>query len=402
MGLGRLRGLLQSICCYKPLMQLPVMVHITHLLDALERKQGEAALDAYTAVFYALREDGYNSLSDWLFDSLRFHESPYATMLEQDRHDPALETVARRDVETFIQLASTSCDRFTSAIQPLLSDDYVMIPPTLPHWGTLTTFSFEDLVAFYQASGAGLFARYRAFVWEQGALLGVADPDCPYPDDLRGYELQRQQVIANTRALVQGHPVNNVLLFGDGGTGKSATVKSLLHMDGMADLRLIEVNKSDLADLTKLIRTLGGHKQKFILFIDDLAFDQDDNTYSALKTILEGGLERRPQNVAIYATSNRRHLVRQTFSDRAGDEVDTFETIAEKTALAERFGIRIPYLSMSKAEYLTLVDHLAQQENIAMEPDELHAQAMRWEIRHAGRTPRTARQFIASLHVSKK
>ena len=132
-------------------------------------------------------------------------------------------------------------------------------------------------------------------------------------------------------------------------------------------------------------------------FIDDLAFDQDDRTYSALKTILEGTLEKRPANVCICATSNRRHLVRQTFADRAGDEVDTFETISEKTALAERFGLRIPYLTMNKTDYLALVDHLAARAGVEIPADRLHAQAMTWEIRHAGRTPRVARQFVASL-----
>ena len=121
--------------------------------------------------------------------------------------------------------------------------------------------------------------------------------------------------------------------------------------------------------------------------------------FSALKTILEGGLEPRPANVAVYATSNRRHLVRQTFSERAGEEVDTFETIAEKTALSERFGLRIPYQNMDKKGYLALVDHLAAREGIAMAVEQLHALAMKWDIRHGGRTPRSARQFIASLSV---
>ena len=133
--------------------------------------------------------------------------------------------------------------------------------------------------------------------------------------------------------------------------------------------------------------------------MDDLAFDQDDRTYSALKTILEGGLERRPANVAIYATSNRRHLVRQTFSDRAGDEVDASETIQEKTSLAERFGLRIPYLAMSKAEYLDMVDRMAEYHGIQMDRETLHAEAVKWEMHHPGRTPRVVRQFIASLHL---
>ncbi len=149
--------------------------------------------------------------------------------------------------------------------------------------------------------------------------------------------------------------------------------------------------------MPQLIRSLGGRRQKFILFIDDLAFDQDDRTYGVLKTILEGGLEPRPANVAIYATSNRRNLVRQTFSDREGDEVDRGETIQEKTALADRFGLRIPYLGLAKAEYLSLVERLAAQADIQMPQEELFARAVRWDARHPGRSPRTAQQFIASL-----
>jgi len=227
----------------------------------------------------------------------------------------------------------------------------------------------------------------------------VADPDCPRPEDLLGYEHQRGMVEQNTRLMIAGRQANNVLLFGDGGTGKSATVKSMLYLPGMEELRLIEVEKENLTGMPELIRSLEGRRQKFILFIDDLAFDQDDKTYSALKTILEGTLEKRPVNVCICATSNRRHLVRQTFADRAGDEVDTFETIAEKTALADRFGLRIPYLTMNKTDYLALVDHLAARAGLDIPSDQLHAQAMTWEIRHAGRTPRVARQFVASLNV---
>ena len=212
-----------------------------------------------------------------------------------------------------------------------------------------------------------------------------------------GYTLQRAQVIANTRALLEGRRVNDVLLYGDSGTGKSATVKCLLSVPDFGNLRLIEVQKEGLRDMPALIRSLRGRQQKFILFIDDLAFDQDDNTYSVVKTILEGGLEKRPDNVAIYATSNRRLLVRQTFSDRAGDEVDIRETIAEKTALSDRFGLRIPYLALNKAEFLELIEQLADQAGVSMDRGELMREAVKWDMKFPGRTPRGARQFIASL-----
>lgn len=397
MELNALRAALRGVAAYRELTSSAVMFNAATLLDALSNREGEDALTAYTALFYTLRQEGCEGLGDWLWDWLRYTETPYSRLIDRGGSDPALENAARRDVDTLVLLAETDCDRFIDAMKPLLSNEYAPVLAGLPRWRAAAPFDFDSLTRFYREHGAGLFARYRAFLWEDGVLVPVADPDCPRPEDLLGYEHQRGMVEQNTRLMMAGRQANNVLLFGDGGTGKSATVKSMLYLPGMEDLRLIEVEKENLTGMPELIRSLEGRRQKFILFIDDLAFDQDDKTYSALKTILEGTLEKRPVNVCICATSNRRHLVRQTFADRAGDEVDTFETISEKTALAERFGLRIPYLTMNKTDYLALVDHLAAQAGLDIPADRLHAQAMTWEIRHAGRTPRVARQFVASL-----
>lgn len=397
MELNALRAALRGVAAYRELTSTAVMFNAATLLDALSDREGEDALTAYTALFYTLRQEGCEGLGDWLWDYLRYNENPYSRLIDQGKSDPALENAARRDIDTLVLLAETDCDRFIDAMKPLLSNEYAPVLAGLPRWRAAAPFDFDRVTQFYREHGAGEFARYRAFLWEDGVLVPVADPDCPRPEDLLGYEHQRGMVEQNTRLMMAGRQANNVLLFGDGGTGKSATVKSMLYLPGMEDLRLIEVEKENLTGMPDLIRSLAGRRQKFILFIDDLAFDQDDKTYSALKTILEGTLEKRPVNVCICATSNRRHLVRQTFSDRAGDEVDTFETISEKTALAERFGLRIPYLTMNKADYLALVDHLAARAGLDIPADRLHAQAMTWEIRHAGRTPRVARQFVAGL-----
>ena len=399
MELNMLQAALLGLSAYKDLMGTTVGRDAGCLLDHLHDKAGIEALQDYTDLFYDLRSEGCEGLGDWLWDWLRYTETPYSRLIDQGKSDPALENAARRDIDTLVLLAQTDCDRFIDAMKPLLGNEYAPVLAGLPRWRASAPFDFDSLTQFYREHGAGEFARYRAFLWEDGALVPVADPDCPRPEDLLGYEHQRGMVEQNTRLMMAGHQANNVLLFGDGGTGKSATVKSMLYLPGMEDLRLIEVEKENLTGMPELIRSLAGRRQKFILFIDDLAFDQDDKTYSALKTILEGTLEKRPVNVCICATSNRRHLVRQTFADRAGDEVDTFETISEKTALAERFGLRIPYLTMNKTDYLALVDHLAAQAGLDIPADRLHAQAMTWEIRHAGRTPRVARQFVASLNA---
>ncbi len=399
MDLISLRAALKGVSAYRALTNTTVFYDLMSLLDGLCRRDGEAALEGYCALFDALRQEGFQGMGPWFWDRLRYEESPYALLAERGGADPALENAARRDVETFLVLAETDCDDFIDAMKELLPREYVPVLAGLPRWRAAAPFDFDSLTKFYREHGAGLYARYRAFLWEEGQLIPVADPDCPKPEDLLGYEHQRGQVEQNTRLMMTGRQANNVLLFGDGGTGKSATVKSMLYLPGMEDLRLIEIQKENLTGLPRLIRSLAPRRQKFILFIDDLAFDQDDKTYSSMKTILEGSLEKRPDNVVIYATSNRRHLVRQTFSDRAGDEVDTFETISEKTALAERFGLRIPYLTMNRDGYLALVDHLADQAGVKMDRGQLHAQAMTWEIRHSGRTPRVARQFIASLNL---
>ncbi len=399
MELNALRAALRGISAYREVTNTSFFSGVWMLLDALSQKNGEEALECYVSRFHVLRSDGYEGLGDWLWDWLRYTETPYSRLIDQGKSDPALENAARRDVDTLALLAETDCDRFIDAMKPLLPNEFAPVLAGLPRWKAAAPFSFDRLTQFYRDHGAGVFAKYRAFLWEDGQLVPVADPDCPRPEDLLGYEHQRGQVEQNTRLMMAGRQANNVLLFGDGGTGKSATVKSMLYLPGMEELRLIEVEKENLTGMPELIRSLAGRRQKFILFIDDLAFDQDDKTYSALKTILEGTLEKRPVNVCICATSNRRHLVRQSFADRAGDEVDTFETISEKTALAERFGLRIPYLTMNKADYLALVDHLAAQAGIDVPAGRLHAQAMTWEIRHAGRTPRVARQFVASLNV---
>lgn len=399
MELASLRAALKGVCAYKNMMDKPVMAALTELVDALGMGLGERALQAYTGLFYTLRCEGTLGLGGWLDKALRYEENPYADLIARGGDDPALAQAAQQDVSLFNILAGTDGSEFVASLGKLLGQEYADTVAGLPRWTAGQSVDFEELTEFYRRHGAGLFARYRAFLWEDGHLFPVEQPDSPKPEELLGYEMQRNQVIANTKALIDGHPVNNVLLFGDSGTGKSATVKSLITLSGFESLRLIEVQKDGLGDMTRLIRTLRNKPQKFILFIDDLAFDQDDKVFSALKSILEGGLEPRPANVAVYATSNRRHLVRQTFSERAGEEVDTFETIAEKTALSERFGLRIPYQNMDKKGYLALVDHLATREGIAIEVQKLHDMAMQWDIRHGGRTPRSARQFIASLSV---
>ena len=261
----------------------------------------------------------------------------------------------------------------------------------------------ETLATHYRQVGTGVFAAFRAFRWQSGQLVGIAYPDPIQLQNLTGYEWQKSALIKNTEALLAGAPALHVLLYGSRGTGKSSLVKSLLGEYGDRGLRLIEVTKTDLQDLPAIADRLRLVPQKFILFVDDLSFEEDEDAFKALKVVLEGNLTARPQNIAVYATSNRRHLIREFFGDRPaprdGDEIHAWDTVQEKLSFSDRFGLTLTFEPADQTTYLDIVRHLAKQSAIALAPDELDQRALQWATRHNGRSGRTARQFIDFLQA---
>lgn len=265
-------------------------------------------------------------------------------------------------------------------------------------WGKQT----GALCSYYKAQGSGLFARYRAFKWHGPGgggeyLQPVANPDPVRLDDLVGYEAQKKEVLRNTKQFVHRFGANNMLLYGDRGTGKSSTIKSLIHIFGDHGLRMIEVSKHDLLSLHQLVAPLEGRRQRFIIFIDDLSFEESETEYKELKALLEGSIVSPAENILIYATSNRRHLVKEFFSDRETDEVGKSDTYQEKLSLADRFGIKLVYTAPGKEEYLTMVDEMAKKAALKIDRKELHKKALHWALWHNGWSGRTARQFINDL-----
>ena len=390
---------LSTLSVYRDLLDQPVLVALSQLSQALETGDGLTAAQCYSQLFYEMQRSGSPSLGHWLYEALRWSEGPYPTARAKGDCPEHLEYAAKLDIDTLRAISAIPSQQWLDAVAQATPTQLRPLLSKLLPWPDEPTFSLHlaPLRQAYRQEGVGPLARHKAFVWEDGTLIPVPHPDCPTSEQLMGYEHHRNQVVQNTRALLAGKYVNNVLLYGESGTGKSATVKHLLTLPGMEQLRLIEADKENLSGLPALIRSLEGQPLKFIIFIDDLTFDRDDPTYSVLKTILEGGVERRPQNVAIYATSNRRHLVRQTISERAGDEMDRNETIREKTSLADRFGLRILYQGLSRGEFLDLVDLFAAQHGCTLPQEQLHQQAIAWERHHGSTTPRTALQFVLSL-----
>ena len=261
----------------------------------------------------------------------------------------------------------------------------------------------EIMTQFYKDYGVGKFGLHKTFRiehLEHGAkitpILNIAHV---YFDDLVGYEIPKQQLIDNTEAFVSGRKANNCLLFGDAGTGKSSSIKAIANEYYEKGLRIIEVYKHQFVDLNDVIAQVKNRNYKFIIYMDDLSFEEFEIEYKYLKAVIEGGLEKKPNNVLIYATSNRRHLIKETFKDKEDrdEELHTNDTVQEKLSLVARFGVKIYFGSPSQKEFQKIVVALAKRHDISMPEDELLAAANKWELSHGGLSGRTAQQFIDYL-----
>ena len=265
---------------------------------------------------------------------------------------------------------------------------------------------FSLVTSFYKRIGVGEFGLNKAFRLRElpngkVEFKPINNMDSVVLDDLVGYEIQKEKLIANTKAFVDGKKANNVLLFGDSGTGKSTSIKAIVNEFYADGLRMIEIYKYQFRLLSQLISQIKNRNYKFIIYMDDLSFEEDESDYKFLKAVIEGGVETKPDNILIYATSNRRHLIKETWKDRRDIEQDgdihRSDTMEEKLSLANRFGVTIGYYKPSRQEFYDIVKVLAERNGIVMEESELRLEADRWELSHGGVSGRTAQQFITHL-----
>ncbi len=256
--------------------------------------------------------------------------------------------------------------------------------------------AYTDRMSSLSTRGYGIFAKYHTFTLKNGKLVPVKNPDPQRLSQLSGYRLERSKVINNTLALLNDKPAANVLLYGDAGTGKSSTVKAIANEYKDMGLRLIELNKAQLPELPVVIEKIAKNPLKFIVFIDDVSFSSDDDNFSSLKAILEGSVSTKTPNLAIYATSNRRHLVKEKFSDRDGDDIHAGDTREELISLSERFGLKVAFLKPNKDVYLGIVQKLAEEYGIEC-TDDLFMRAEAFALRRNGRSGRAAKHFIESV-----
>lgn len=395
---------LNSLTVYRTLLEKPTLSAFRNLLYAVQEGDPFRICDSYGLFCAALHATpAPHSFACALAADILTDDNPFSSACSADRQPSVvLFAAAKRDLTIL-------CEASHCNIGALLRDLDGKAFPELPAWNADRPAApldsedwglcVEDIAAYHSRYGCGRFAQHHAFLWRAGRMLPVEHPDPIRLCDLKGYEYQRRIAIDNTLAFLNGFEANNMLLYGDRGTGKSSTVKALLNEYANSGLRMIEVPKEYLRELPDLTEQIAGLPMKFILFIDDLSFNANDDNFAALKAVLEGGLASRPANVLIYATSNRRHLLKETFSDREGDEVHRGDTVQESVSLSDRFGISLTFLLPDKQHFLEIIGQMADDLGLAVDRDRLLAAAERWALERGGRSPRYARQFMIDMQA---
>lgn len=358
---------------------------------------------------YNLYDNLFNSLLTYLLIN---NENSFTLALERKKQISSnLKAVVMNDFKIIFNMFNTNFEMleplqrnlinsFTPS-KPVINQELFEVSTTLQE--NLTKCNNVDdfytiLEKFFLTYGVGKFGLNKAFRYENKKIVPIIHIGNGRLNQLIGYETQKQTLRNNTEAFLAGKKANNVLLYGDSGTGKSSSIKALLNEYYKDGLRMIEVYKHQFKDLPKIIQQLQSRNYKFILFMDDLSFEEFEIEYKYLKAVIEGGLEKKPDNILIYATSNRRHIVKQTWSEREDkDEVNINDAKQEKTSLSSRFGIKILFMHPDRINYLNIVDGLAKQYGLKMDRDELHQKALTWELRHGGFSGRTAKQFIHAM-----
>lgn len=422
-----LRRCCASLLLYQSVLNNPVGKAFTDLLQALHQIElmqalrhsnidETAGLQAYATWFKAIAHTK-QSWQDYLVTQILINDNPFSRQAQHTdlaNISPALIAATQQDLQSLQLIYQCSSDTLSQWVQAATS---LAVAPVAWHYEAVETTplhtklqqldnwaeALADLAAYYQQYGIGLFAQYTALRWQSGQLVGIDTPDPVQVNQLAGYEYQKDALLKNTEFLLAGYPALHVLLYGSRGSGKSSLVKGLLHKYKTRQLRIVEVAKSDLQDLPAILEQLRGAAAKFIIFVDDLSFEEDDDAFKALKVVLEGNLTARPPNVVVYATSNRRHLIREFFSDRPSpsnsDEVHAWDTLQEKLSFSDRFGLTLTFEGADQPTYLKIIHHLAAQAKITLSPEDLEHRALQWATRHNGRSGRTARQFIDFLQA---
>lgn len=382
------RNRIAAICCFN--------VKNDPVLEGFKKLFGESAeqsFEGYSEIVGNVLKSG-KTLAEYFHDMLVFSNSPVISEFAFGEASQKDMSYLRKDaVISDLEVLRALCEETAAQIQIRLNTFYDTLDfGKLPLYDNgVFEYTAQYFLDYVRANGSGLFAKYRAFTFD-GELHPIENPDKIKLSDLKNYEAQRQQVVDNTVCFLAGKPAQNVLLYGDRGTGKSSTVKAI--MNESKRLRMVEVSKNDIAVLPKLFRLLKDIPLHFVVMIDDLSFAENDDRFSTLKAVLEGSLAAKPENILIYATTNRRKIIRETAAER---EISGADAIDESMSLSDRFGLFVTFTKPDRRVYLDIVKKLAEDKKLDISEDKLFAEAERFALKRGGRSPRTARQFVDRL-----
>ena len=381
---------LHAVSVMRDLLEDKVIKALMNFLDLADEANEADKVDAYTFFVSELYKTGAEDLSEYVKKVVFESENVYVKLKGKGEVPSAvLAKSLENELKTFDEVASLSAEELLS--------EFGFLPR---YYTGKCDISKEYIKRLDNISkyGYGIYAKYRMFyIGEDGQITPVQNPDETKLSDLIDYKREQNVIMDNTKALLAGKPAANILLTGDAGTGKSSTVKAVVNELYDNGLRIIEVRKEQLHGIPKILDELNTNPLKFILFIDDLSFTKDDDNFSALKAILEGSVSAKSSNVVIYATSNRRHLVKENFSDREGDDVHFNDTMQELLSLSERFGIQLTFSRPDKATYLDIVHNLADKQGIEYDTEKLEASAEKFALKRGTRSARAAKQFIDGI-----
>ena len=388
---------LRSLSIFRALLDDPVVAALSRYLDKLGREDVAEAVSGYAAFVSALYGTEKRTLAGYIQSIVNNDENAYIRLIGRGQEPwPEMAETVKDELDTLQAVADLTPEALRVGLEwsgklPGFAVKSVDIPT-----------GYYERIANIGQFGYGIYAKYHMFyINPDNKIVPVRNPDQTRLESLIDYKREQQIILDNTQALLDGKPAANILLTGDAGTGKSSTVKAVVNELHHKGLRILEVRKEQLHEIPGILDELNSNPLKFILFIDDLSFQRDDDNFSALKAILEGSVSARSKNVVIYATSNRRHLVKENFSSREGDDVHRNDTLQEMISLSERFGIQITFQKPNKATYLDIVHHLAKQRGVEMDEKELDMKAEAFALNRGGRSARAATQFIDGL-VAKK
>ena len=397
---------LQSLTVYRPILQDETVARFARAIQAAQGGAVDLFCDSYSSFLQGLSEEsGTLDFTAHLERLVRYHDNAFsraAARGEKGGSYRALREAAAFDLEALVAITSVSAAELKEAILAHCDDKHRAWISRLPEYSNDGSFfrsgagfPLDELEAYYAQNGYGVFARYGAFRWDR-SLLGIQTPDPVRLTELKSYEYERGLVAANTLDFLEKRGGGNMLLYGDRGTGKSSTIKALANEYRVRGLRIVEVTKDAIPQFPAIMEKLREVPLRFILFLDDLSFSTDDESFSALKSVLEGGVVARPENCRIYATSNRRHLVKETFSERSvdADDVHAGDTKQEKLSLYDRFDQTVNFFAPDQAQFLSIVRAIALEKQLVISAETLECGAVRWAIQAGGRSPRAAKQYV--------